>query len=166
MAERNLELADELEAEIRSYVAAYTGALWHYVTGGKPIDYDALGYWKFPILMIGGAGESCSVTIHDEASFDAMVKPGYEHYLRDGWDGRVEVHQAKATLAGPAIGLVESAGSRYRADGSVNSSWSCTYLLQRTARGWKHIGVDAGLPPRAVAQWGAWLNSVAAGGRG
>ncbi len=134
------------------------------MTGGVPIDYDALGYWKFPFLMIGGEGHACSVTIFGEEAFDAMVKPGYEAYYRDGWDGRVEVHGCDVTLAGDMFGFAHTTGSRYRADGSVNSSWDCLYMLRRTAAGWRHIGVDAALPPRSTGAWGDWLIAVAMDG--
>lgn len=154
-------VAAEVEDEVRRYVAGYCGALWNYVTTGEPIDYDALDFWEFPMLMISGAGDACSVTFWSRSGFDEMVRPGYEHYYQDGWDGRVEVHSAKASLVGPSFSVVETTGSRYRADGSVNSSWSCLYVLRRTARGWKHIAVDAALPPRSVSDWGNWLESVA-----
>jgi hypothetical protein len=155
------DLAREAEADVRSYVAGYCRALWKYVTQGARIDYDALGFWKFPLMMISGTGEACSVNIYDEAAFDAMVRPGYEYYYGDGWDGRVEVHSAEATIVGASFAVVETTGSRYRADDSVNSSWSCLYLLQRDGIGWKHIGVDSALPPRSVANWSRWLSSLA-----
>jgi hypothetical protein len=153
--------AADIERHVRAYIAGYCGALWRYVTEGTQIDYDALGYWQFPFLMIGGAGQACSVSIYDAASFDEMVKPGYQAYYRDGWDGSVELHSVDVTLAGPSIGFAQTTGSRYRANGTVNSSWSCLYMLRRTQAGWKHIGVDAALPPRSTSDWGDWLVSVA-----
>ncbi len=119
------DLAAEQEQEVRRYVHGHCGALWTYVTEGKAIDYQELGFWKFPIMTVFGSEEACSVTIRDIANFDEMVRPGYEYYYRDGWDGRVEVQTAKASIISPTIGVVESTGSRYRADGSVNSNWSC-----------------------------------------
>jgi hypothetical protein len=157
------QLAAEAEQEVRRYVHGYCGALWDYLTAGAEIDYEALGFWKFPILMVSGARDACRIDIRDAASLDAMVKPGYEYYHRDGWDGRVEVHSAKATLISPTLAAVETTGSRYRADDSVNSSWSCVYLVQRTGQGWKHIGVDSALPLRDLREWGDWLVSVTSG---
>ncbi|MDG2005164.1 MAG: hypothetical protein P8J20_17720 [Novosphingobium sp.] len=161
MTEVNGDHAQDIENHVRAYIDGYCGALWQYVTQGRTIDYDALGYWKFPFLMIGGEDHSCSVSIFDEASFDAMVKPGYEAYYRDGWDGSVKLHSLNVTLASSSVGFAETTGSRYRADGSVNSSWSCLYMLRRTQQGWKHVGVDAALPPRRISDWGDWLVSVA-----
>jgi hypothetical protein len=160
MAGSSESLAFQAEQEVRRYVLGYCSALWDYVTGGTEIDYEALGFWKFPVLMLSGSADACRIDIRDVASLDAMVKPGYEHYYRDGWDGRVEVHTAKATLSGLSFATVETAGSRYRADGSINSSWECVYLMQHTAKGWKHIGVDSALPLRDVCEWGDWLGSL------
>jgi hypothetical protein len=157
----NEQLAAEAEEEVRRYVRGYCGALWDYVTEGTQIDYEALGFWSFPILMISGTIEACRIDIRDAASLDAMVKPGYEHYFRDGWDGRVEVHTAKAKMSGSTFATVKTTGSRYRADDSINSSWECAYLMRRDHDGWKHIGVDSALPLRAMSEWGAWLGSLA-----
>src|SRR5678816_3876060 len=112
MAGSSESLAFQAEQEVRRYVLGYCSALWDYVTGGTEIDYEALGFWKFPILMLSGSADACRNDIRDVASLDAMVKPGYEHYYRDGWDGRVEVHTAKATLSGLSFATVETAGSR------------------------------------------------------
>jgi hypothetical protein len=134
--------------------------LWDYVTEGTDIDYEELDFWKFPILMVSGAADACRIDIRDAASLDAMVKPGYENYFREGWDGRVEVHTAKATMSGPTFATVETTGSRYRADGSVNSSWECINQMQHTEQGWKHIGVDSTLPLRDASEWRDWLGSL------
>jgi hypothetical protein len=163
MGGSNQTFAVEAEHEVRRYVHGYCGALWKYLTEGADIDYEALGFWKFPILMVSGSADAYRIDFRDDGSLDAMVKPGYENYFRDGWDGRVEVHTAKATMAGATFATVETTGSRYRADDSVNSSWECVYLMQHTREGWKHIGVDSALPLRDVREWGDWLGSLASG---
>ena len=54
---REAEIAAEVEATCRRYIQGYPAALWRYLRDGTPIDYDALGFWSFPMMFIIGDGK-------------------------------------------------------------------------------------------------------------
>jgi hypothetical protein len=97
MNDSNAQIAAEVEATCRRYLAAYPAALWRYLTDDSDIDYDALGFWFFPMMFIIGSSESSSVTIVDRDLFDSQVRAVYDQYYVDGWGGGLRLDAAKVS---------------------------------------------------------------------
>src|SRR5579871_1691114 len=95
------DVAAEVEAACRRYYADYPAALWRYLTEGATIDYDALGCWTFPMLLIIGLPEETIITISDVATYDRQVRAAYDQYYAEGWAGRLNLDRVKVTVASP-----------------------------------------------------------------
>jgi hypothetical protein len=161
MTESEQQIAAEVEAACRRYYADYPAALWRYLTEGAVIDYDALGCWCFPMLLIIGMPDNSIITISDEAVYDSQVRGAYDQYYAEGWAGRLNLDFVKVSVASPDVGLIEVKGTRYRADGSDLNHWDACYLMRRTAAGWKQFAVIDTEPPRPKAgEWIRWLRSA------
>jgi hypothetical protein len=164
MSDADAHIAAEVEATCRRYLAGYPAALWRYLTDGSDIDYDALGFWSFPMMFIIGAAEGgSSVTIVDRDQFDSQVRAVYDQYYVDGWGGDLRLDAAKVSVVSPDVALIETSGTRFRSDGSDFNKWDSCYWMKRTAAGWKQFAVTDTEPPRPPArEWVRWLR--AAGG--
>ena len=158
------EIVAEVEDVCHQYLVAYPAALWRYLIEGTAIDYDDLGFWSFPMMFIIGDGRGGSaVSIVDQASFDSQVRAVYDQYYADGWGGDLKDDSAKVSVVSPDVALIETTGTRFRADGSPFNTWDSCYWMKRTAAGWKQFAVTDTEAPRPPAQeWVRWLR--AAGG--
>ena len=164
MSSSEADIVAEVEATCRRYLKGYPDALWRYLRDGTPVDYDALGFWSFPMMFIIGDGKGgSSVTIVDQALFDSQVRAVYDTYGAEGWGGDLRLDTAKVSVVSPDVALIETTGTRFRADGSDFNKWDSCYWLKRTAAGWKQFAVTDTEAPRPPAQeWVRWLR--AAGG--
>jgi hypothetical protein len=161
MSESDRAVAAEVEAACRRYYADYPAALWRYLTARAAIDYDALGCWCFPMLLIIGMPETSIVTISDQALYDSQVRAAYDQYYAEGWAGRLNLDFVRVSVASPKIALVEVKGTRFRADGSDLNHWDACYLMRRFDVGWKQLAVIDTEPPRPIAaEWLRWLRSA------
>jgi hypothetical protein len=164
MAGTDQDIAAEVEATCKRYLKGYPAALWRYLRDGTPVDYDALGFWSFPMMFIIGDGKGgSSVTIVDEALFDSQVRAVYDTYGAEGWGGDHRLDSARVSVVSPDVALIETTGTRFRADGSDFNHWDSCYWMKRGAGGWKQFAVTDTEAPRPPAQeWVRWLR--AAGG--
>ena len=160
MAIDEQRIATEAEAACRRYYADYPAALWRWLNDGSEIDYDALGCWTFPMLLIIGTPEATIVTISDVATYDGQVRDAYRQYFAEGWAGKLHLDRVKVTVASPNEALVEVRGTRFKADGSDLNHWDACYLFQRTADGWRqHAVIDVEAPRPNADLWIRWLQS-------
>jgi hypothetical protein len=155
-------IAAEVEATCRRYLKGYPAALWRYLTEGAAVDYDALGFWSFPMMFIIGDGKGgSSVTIVDQALFDAQVRAVYDQYYAEGWGGDLRLDSAKVSVVSSDVALIETSGTRFRADGADFNTWDSCYWMKRAAAGWKQFAVTDTEAPRPPAQeWVRWLRSA------
>jgi hypothetical protein len=161
MSDAEGQTAAEIEAACRRYYADYPAALWRYLTEGAAIDYEALGCWTFPMLLIIGMGDSALITISDQPIYDSQVRGAYDQYYAEGWAGRLNLDHVRVTVVSPEVGLVEVKGTRFCADGSNLNHWDACYLMRRTAAGWRQCAVIDTEPPRPpAAEWVRWLRSA------
>ena len=161
MSQTEARTAAEIEAACRRYYADYPAALWRYLTEGATIDYDALGCWTFPMLLVIGIGESALVTISDAAVYDRQVRGAYDQYYAAGWAGRLNLDHVRVTVVSADVGLVEVKGTRFRADGSDLNHWDACYLFRRSQAGWRQCAViDTEAPRPPAAEWVRWLRSA------
>lgn len=161
MSDTEQQIAAEAEAACRRYYADYPAALWRWLTEGAAIDYDALGCWSFPMLLIIGTPAGTIVTISDVATYDSQVRAAYEQYYAEGWAGRLNLDRVKVTVASPDAALVEVRGTRFRADGRDLNHWDACYLFQRAADGWRqHAVIDVEPPRPPAAEWIEWLRAA------
>lgn len=156
-------IAAEAEAACRRYYADYPAALWRWLNEGGAIDYDELGCWAFPMLLIIGTPDTTLVTISDMATYDNQVREAYRQYHADGWGGRLNLDRVKVTVASPDRALVEVRGTRFRADGSNLNHWDACYLYHRVGGDWRQHAVIDVEPPRPGADaWIDWLRTAGA----
>lgn len=155
------KIASEVEAACRRYYADYPAALWRWLTDGEDIDYDALGCWTFPMLLIIGTPDATIVTISDVETYDSQVREAYAQYHADGWGGRLHLDRVKVTVASPKQALVEVRGTRFHADGSDLNHWDACYLFQLTGKGWRqHAVIDVESPRPAAQEWIRWIQAA------
>jgi len=162
MSDPERPVAAEIEAACRRYYTDYPAALWRYLTEGAAIDYDALGCWTFPMLLIIGMGEHALITISDQGIYDSQVRGAYDQYYAEGWAGRLNLDHVRVTVVSAEVGLVEVRGTRFRADGSDLNHWDACYLMRRTQAGWRQCAViDTEAPRPPASEWVRWLRSAA-----
>ena len=161
MSKAEEQIAIEIEAACRRYYADYPAALWRYLTAGAAIDYDALGCWTFPMLLIIGMGDSALITISDQSIYDSQVRGAYDQYYAEGWAGRLNLDHVRVTVVSDEVGLVEVRGTRFRADGSDLNHWDACYLMGRTPVDWRQCAViDTEAPRPPAGEWVRWLRSA------
>ncbi|AMK19939.1 MULTISPECIES: hypothetical protein [Sphingobium] len=155
-----------IEAAYRDYIVRYPAALWKWLQDGQPIDYDALGFWTFPMLFIAGTegagGEATYAGIQTLAEYDAGVRGIYRRFYDMGWRGRIELDRGDASLIGSVMGMIETRGTRYLDDGSILNHWDAVYMYRLVDGAWKQFAVadvEKGRP--SADQWRAWLGSLA-----
>lgn len=151
--------AAEVEDCYRRYILSYPQQV---LTKGRPIDFDSLGFWSFPLLIV--ACPQSSIFILEAQAFDEMFRKAYDHYREDGWAGSVEVDSVQVHSLQPGFALLEGKGSRYRADGSVLNRWDTFYALRKAKGIWQTFMITDSIQARPTAeQWTAWALSLAGG---
>ena len=164
MSSSEANIAAEVEAACRRYIQDFPAAVWRNLNDGTPVDYDAIGFWSFPILFVMGDGKGGSnVTIVDQALYDRQIGALYEQYRAEGWGGGLRIDTAKVSVVSADVALIETTGTRFLPDGSDFNGWDSCYWMKRAAAGWKQFALIDAQPPRPTAQeWVRWLR--AAGG--
>jgi hypothetical protein len=148
--------AAEVEESYRRYIQAYPQQL---LTKGRPIDFDALGFWSFPLLIV--ACPQSGIFMLDEQAFDEMFRSQYDKYREDGWTGRVELDMVSVHPLQPGVAVLESKGSRYRTDGSRIDSWDTFYVLRKAKGIWQTVMITDSIDTRpTVEQWAVWARSL------
>jgi hypothetical protein len=142
----------EIERIYRQYFHDYPLQLQ---TEGKPIDFAALGFWAFPLVLVGD-----TIAILDEPAYDAIFSGLYDRYRDDGWAGRVEVDDVRIHMPRTDLAILEGRGTRYRADGSVIDGFDSVYFLRRFTGRWQcFLVVNTGRPRPRSDQWEAWFRA-------
>ena len=153
-----MTVKDEVEAAYRRYITDYPAALWAHFRDGRAIDYDALDFWQFPMLFVVGTVGGTGIAIVDSDAFDRQVRAMYAGYVAEGWGGGIVLDRCDVSPIAADMALIETEGTRFRADGGVLNRWAACYWMRRTPGGWKHIAVTDTEPPRPDArQWAQWL---------
>jgi len=156
-------LRAEACAAYERYVLGYSSALLHRVEGGDPIDYGALPFWSFPILLIGGDAANTHVALMDQATFDRNCVAHYIGFYERGWRS-VRLEGAEVSLFGHDLAVVDGYGTRLRGDDSVLNQFRAYYWMRRFAGEWRQVALldtDASIPD--IGLWAAWLRGVLSG---
>jgi hypothetical protein len=157
-AQRQKAIAAEIGDVYRAYLSAFAAAMWRDLTQNQRTAPGALAFWAFPLLILGGAPDSATVRMIDEAHYDDMVRSTYVRFLADGWAGRVEAaDDMQVIAASDDLAVLSARGARYRVDGSALSRWDTCYLMRRAPRGWRTFALANVTPTPAMADWAAWL---------
>jgi hypothetical protein len=153
-------IAAEVTDATSRYFHGYSAAVYRCLTEGMPIDYDALGFWAFPLLFVTGTEERTDVSVVACVDFDAQIRVICEEYRQGGWAGTLELEETAVSVISADLALIETAGRRFCADGGVYNRWKSCYWLRRSAGGWRQFAVVETDPPRPTAgQWVDWLQS-------
>ena len=138
-----------LKAELKAWCASYVAAF-------ESFDLNAIGqHWSFPALVVSGARQLSMAT---QGEFDRNTGALISFYERqDARRVRRSVQWCKSFEKAKAIMQVEDVISK--PDGEVIADWVSTYILRKTASGWKALFADATGEAEAWAARGTPLGS-------
>lgn len=130
-------VAAEVQAAIDQYYAWFAA--------GRA-DLIAAQSYQAPFVMIQPAGAMVLPTpAAVQAGLEATIKP----LLADGY-ARAEMPSPSISVFGPGAAMVSGRYTRYRKDGSVMGVAGGTYLLTKTAAGWRIASFIAHAPDTVI----------------
>lgn len=146
-----------LEESYRRYIAGYPRAVLEALAAKRAVDFESLGFWRFPLLSISTAG----ARIVTEQEFDARFHELYVKYSQDGWVGGVRITGIEVQPVCASFARLDGRGDRVRGDGSVIDRWATYYLMALGSEGWRAValaGTGVGLP--AIERWCGWFTGL------
>jgi hypothetical protein len=162
VTEGEKSIVAEVEDMARRYFHNYSAAVYRCLTDGTPIDYDALGFWTFPMLFVTGSESNSHVTVVGCGPFDEQVLAICQRYCDGGWAGELEVNDARVSIVTSDVALVETKGHRFTADGGIYNDWRSCLWVRRSPTAWRQFAVTETERPRPLtSEWVAWLSATA-----